>query len=241
MDDLSTRLLGIRQLAECTAICVWHHLFKLGANVIDPSGDIEQIIGRILARRILDHLGCPVRTAGLEHVAGLERYAVASTHASYLDWAVLLGYFPAPLRFVAKRELLRVPVIGDYLRLRGILIDRARGEDARAAIARAAREDIPWPILIFPEGTRSWDGSIGRFKPGGLRLLAEAGRPIVPVRIRGTFEALSRHDRAVRPRPLEMLVGAPVPPDFGGSVEAVPAEVERRVRALGEPAAAENR
>ncbi|NMC69091.1 MAG: 1-acyl-sn-glycerol-3-phosphate acyltransferase [Myxococcales bacterium] len=234
MSDLTTRLHGLRQLAECTGLCLWHHLFKLGANVIDPAGDIEQLIGRILARRILEHLGCPVRTEGLEHVAGLTRYGVASTHASYLDWAVLLGYFPAPLRFVAKRELVHVPVIGNYLRLRGILIDRSRGEDARAAIARAAREDIPWPILIFPEGTRSRDGSIGKFKPGGLRLLVEAGRPIVPVRIRGTYEALSRHDRAVRPRPLEMLVGAPVPPDFGG-VEAVLAEVERRVRALGEP------
>ncbi len=231
--DVLARAIGYRQLAETVGLCLWHHVFKLGANVIDPAGDLEQHIGRLLARRILAHFRCPVRVEGLEHLAGLGRYGIASTHASLLDWAVLLGYFPAPVRFVAKRELIHLPVIGNYLRLRGILIDRSKGEDAKAAIARALRDDLPWPLLIFPEGTRSRDGGIGRFKPGGLRLLAEAGRSIVPVRIRGTYEALSRHDQALRPGPLEMLVGEPVPPDFGGSVEATLAEVERRVRALG--------
>ncbi|MBN1773006.1 MAG: 1-acyl-sn-glycerol-3-phosphate acyltransferase [Deltaproteobacteria bacterium] len=231
--DVLDRATGYRQLAECVGLCLWHHVFKLGANVIDPAGDLEQQIGRLLARRILEHFGCPVRVAGLEHLAGLTRYGIASTHASFLDWAVLLGHFPAPLRFVAKRELVHVPVIGDYLRLRGILIDRSKGEDAKAAITRAAREDLPWPILIFPEGTRSFDGRIGRFKPGGLRLLVEAGRTIVPVRILGTYEALSRHDRSLRPRSLELLIGEAVPPGFGGGVEATLAEVERRVRGLG--------
>lgn len=237
--DVIVRLTGMRQLTECVGLCLWHHVFKLGANVIDPAGDLEQHIGRLLARRILEHFQCPVRVAGLEHVTRLDRYGIASTHASFLDWAVLLGHFPAPVRFVAKRELIHVPVIGNYLRLRGILIDRSKGEDAKAAIKRALQDGVPWPILIFPEGTRSPDGGIGKFKPGGLRLLVEAGRSVVPVRIRGTYEALSRHDRALRPRPLELLVGAPVPPDFGGSVEATLAEVERRVRALGEGAGAE--
>jgi 1-acyl-sn-glycerol-3-phosphate acyltransferase len=231
--DVLDRATGYRQLAETVGLCLWHHVFKLGANVIDPAGDLEQHIGRLLARRILEHFGCPVRVAGLEHVERLERYGIASTHASFLDWAVLLGHFPVPVRFVAKRELIHVPVIGNYLRLRGVLIDRSKGEDAKAAIARAAREDLPWPILIFPEGTRSPDGAIGKFKPGGLRLLVEAGRSIVPVRISGTYEALSRNDVALRPRPLELLIGEAVPPDFGGSVEAVLAEVERRVRGLG--------
>jgi 1-acyl-sn-glycerol-3-phosphate acyltransferase len=146
---------------------------------------------------------------------------------------VLLGYFPDPVRFIAKRELAAVPVIGDYLRLRGILIDRRRGVGAREAIAAALADRHPWPILIFPEGTRTPDGTVQPFKPGGLRLIAAAGRPLVPVAVRGTFAAWPRHAKALRPGGhLELVIGAPVRPADYPSVEAALAEVERRVRAL---------
>lgn len=229
--DLPLELLRYRQIAELLAICGEYHLVKLAANIIDgKEGQLEQRIGQLLARRILDHLGYQIRLEGLERVRGLRRYAVVSSHASHLDWAMLLGYFPDPVRFIAKKELTAVPVIGNYLRLRGVLIDRKAGQDAKSAIRAAARDQSPFPILLFAEGTRTHDGRVQPFKPGGLRILAEEGLTLVPVRILGTFDAFSRHARAIRPGgTLTMIVGEPVDPKEGG-VEWAIAEVERRVK-----------
>jgi 1-acyl-sn-glycerol-3-phosphate acyltransferase len=220
-------------MAEVFAIAGYYHLHKLAANLIDRAeGVLEHRISQLLARRLLSHFGYRVELSGAERLEGLERYCVVSTHGSHLDWAVLLGHFPSPLRFIAKRELATMPVIGDYLRLRGVLIDRSRGPQALATIRAAASDGQPWPILIFPEGTRSRDGAIAPFRAGGLRVLAEAGLALVPVRISGTFEAFPRHAALLRTGgTFRLAIGAPVRPDHGSLDERL-ALVEARVRAL---------
>jgi 1-acyl-sn-glycerol-3-phosphate acyltransferase len=228
-------IVGGRQAAEIAAICAYYHLFKLAGNLIDPrEGVIEHRVSQLLARRLIRHFRFEVEVDGLEHVPPpRERYAVVCSHASYLDWAILLGHFPSPLRFVAKRELARWPVIGDFLRLRGVLIDRGRGRDALTAIREAARDGQPWPILLFPEGTRSHDGTIGAFRRGGMVALAEAGLTLLPVAITGTFEAFPRQARAIRPGGrIALRIGAPVRPADPEELEARVALCESRVRAL---------
>lgn len=222
------------QIVRTLGISACYHAYRAANSWIDEDDAIlEQQVSRLLGRRLLRHLDFTMRVEGEERVEGLKRYAIASTHASYLDWAVILGHFPTPVRFVAKRELLIMPVIGQYLKRRAILIDRKRGIDAKTAIREAARDPEGWPILIFPEGTRTPDGTIRPFKAGGLRIVLEEGRSVVPVAILGTYEAFPRHARTIRPGGvLRMRIGEPVPADFGGSVEAALAEVERRVREL---------
>jgi 1-acyl-sn-glycerol-3-phosphate acyltransferase len=225
------QLIRYSQIAELLAISGYHHLFKLAGNLIDEEeGVIEQHISQLLARRILRHLEMEVEVTGTEHVPVSGRYCVVSTHASYLDWAVLLGYFPSPLRFIAKKELVWIPVIGSYLKLRGVLIDRSRGRDAKRAIRAAVEDGLPWPILIFPEGTRTPDGSIQPFRTGGLRILAEAGLTMVPVCIQGTFDGLSRHAKYIKKGlHLRMAICEPVGPGALG-VDRAMKEVERRIR-----------
>jgi 1-acyl-sn-glycerol-3-phosphate acyltransferase len=232
--SLGDNLRFVRQVVPLAGICAGYHVVKLVGNTIDgEDGFIEHRVSQLLAQRLLRHLDLSVEVRGAANVAGLERYAVASTHASYLDWAVLLGYFPSPLRFIAKRELTRMPVIGNYLRLRGVLIDRRRGKTARDAIEAAAHDGQPWPILIFPEGTRSPDGQVQPFKPGGLRLLAEAGRPLVPVCIVGTYDSFPRQSKYIKKGiPLRISIGQPVRPSDHATPDDAVAEVERRVRAL---------
>jgi len=230
--NVGEQLLGVSQVARVLGIGVGYHLVKLAGNIIDgDEGAIEHRVSQLLARRVLRELRLTVEVSGVEKVKGLERCCVACSHASHLDWAVLLAYYPSPLRFIAKRELAGMPVVGSYLRLRGVLIDRSKGIDARQAIAAAARDGQPWPILIFPEGTRSPDGQLKPFKRGGLRLLVEAGLTVVPVRIHGTYEAYPRHALAIRTGlPLKLIIADPVRPEDHASVEDVMAEVERRVR-----------
>lgn len=229
---LFERLHAARLMSEVFAIAGGYHLVKLAGNTIDDEqGVIEHRVSQLLSRRLLAHAGLQIEVTGTENVRGLDRYAVVCSHASYLDWAVLLGYFPSPLRFIAKRELIHMPFVGSFLKLRGVLIDRSKGQGAKEAIAAATHDGQPWPILIFPEGTRSPDGKLRPFKPGGLRILAEAGRALVPVRIHGTFEAMPRQTWVIKPGLLRLVIGAPVLPT-PTTVDAALAEVERRVAEL---------
>ena len=232
--ELKEELLRYGQACQALGIFSYYHMFKLMGNIVDgEEGIIEHRVSQLVARSLLRHLDFEVEVSGTDNVLGMKHYCVVCSHASHLDWAVLLGYFPSPLRFIAKKELISVPVIGSYLRLRGILIDRKKGDNARKAIRRAAQDDSPFPILLFPEGTRSPDGEVKKFKPGGLHIITDEGLPLVPVRITGTFEAFPRHARRVKTGGLlRLLVGEPV--DSRDDPAWAIREVERRVRQLGE-------
>ncbi len=219
------------QAAHLLSICLRYHSVKLVANTIDgDEGVMEQQIARLMCRRLLDALKMSVEVRGEEHLRGLERYHVCSNHLSYLDWVVLLAAFPSPLRFIAKQEVTLFPVLGSYLKNRGVLIDRSKGRDARTAIASALAEDSPWPLLLFPEGTRSPDGELKPFKPGGIRLLAASGDPLVPVVLLATDKAFAKSDRAIRKgHRLGLEILPPVRPEDHDGPEAMAVEVERRV------------
>jgi 1-acyl-sn-glycerol-3-phosphate acyltransferase len=211
-----------------------HHFVKLVGNLIDrEEGVIEQRVGKRMSQRMLEVLKLDASASGLDHVRGLQNYAVVANHFSYLDWVLLLGHFPNGLCFVAKKEATWMPVFGSYLRNHGILIDRKRGMGARKAIRQGAKESR-WPILLFPEGTRSPDGEIQPFRRGGLAVLAEEGLTLVPVTLLGTYEALSKEGRAIRyGKKIELVIGEPVDPKVVGEKESLEI-VERRIRQVFE-------
>ena len=223
----------LRQYLDTAAIVGLYHGVSAIGNMIDRDGGvIEHRCSQLAGRALLDNFHLPVTVEGLEHIQGLEHYSVVSTHASYLDWAVLLGYFPEPLRFIAKRELARLPGFGYYLRNRGIFVDRSKGHTAKDAIRQAARERLPWPILIFAEGTRSPDGTIRPFRKGGLSIIAEEGLALLPVNISGTFKACPRGARHINTHvPITFSIGEPVTARDGDVTRQVEL-VEERVREL---------
>jgi 1-acyl-sn-glycerol-3-phosphate acyltransferase len=120
-------------------------------------------------------------------------YVVVANHESSAD-PFLLCSLPFDMRWVAKVSLFKVPVIGWLLRFGGdIKLLRGDGPSVRAMLAEArATLDSGLPVMIFPEGTRSPDGALGRFKDGAFHLAIEAGVPILPLAIEGT--------RACRPK-----------------------------------------
>ncbi len=215
------------QYVRLFTLISWFHIFKLIGNIIDrKDGVIEQHIARLMSRRILHVLRMTVTVEGKEHARGLERYAVCSNHLSYLDWVLILAEFPYSVSFIAKRLVTLMPVFGSYLRNRGVLIDRRKGATARSIIRDAAQVS-PWPLLIFPEGTRSPDGNIQPFKRAGIRILAEEGLMLLPIVLLGTFEALGRNDRAIKlGRRLHMIILPPIDPRELGVEEAC-TELER--------------
>jgi 1-acyl-sn-glycerol-3-phosphate acyltransferase len=142
-------------------------------------------------------------------------YVFMSNHKSQFDiLALIVALHEFQLRWVAKKELTRVPVFGWALRNAGhIIIDRSRHEQAVASL-RAAREQMEGGIsvVIFPEGTRARpDDPLLPLKKGGFMLALETGFSIVPIAIRGSERVLPSHSFWIQPGRIEVVVGAPIP------------------------------
>lgn len=114
-------------------------------------------------------------------------YVVVANHLSDAD-PFLLSFLPWDMRWLAKEELYRIPLIGRLMRYGGdIAIARKSREGAKSAMEEARKSlDAGISIMMFPEGTRSRDGNLLPFKDGAFRLAIEAGAPILPIAIAGT-------------------------------------------------------
>jgi 1-acyl-sn-glycerol-3-phosphate acyltransferase len=158
-------------------------------------------------------VGARVSVHGAEALRAGESYVFLSTHQSYMDIPVMLGYLPTQLRIAAKREVFRIPFLGWHMRRAGhISINRTSTEEAVASLRRAASEIRPGvSVFLFPEGTRTRDGSLQPFKKGGFRLALQAGLPVVPLTILGTRQLLPRDSFIFRPGPVRMHLDPPIP------------------------------
>ncbi len=128
------------------------------------------------------------RVIGLEHVDRSKQYVIVLNHNTVIDIPALYCV-PLNFRWVSKREVFKVPFFGQFLVLHGdICIDRGRAAEAMEQLLRQGRMWIRRgaSIAIFPEGTRSKDGEIHRFKAGAFTLAKEAGVEILPVVLHGT-------------------------------------------------------
>lgn len=114
-------------------------------------------------------------------------YVVVANHASLAD-PFLLSHLPFDQRFVAKEELFKLPLVGWLLRLAGDIPIHRGDHESAVAMERECATTLAkgLSVTIFPEGTRSRDGVLGRFRPGAFRIAIAAGVPVLPVVLRGT-------------------------------------------------------
>jgi len=172
------------------------------------------LLCRQWARLNLALFGISLRVRRLAPLDPDAPYVFMSNHRSQTDiLAVVAALEEFQLRWVAKKELTRIPLFGWALQRTGhIIIDRS---DRRQSIAslRAAKSQMldGISVVIFPEGTRSDPGQdLLPFKKGGFMLALETGFPIVPLVIRGSREILPRGSWQIVPGEIEVIVGAPI-------------------------------
>jgi 1-acyl-sn-glycerol-3-phosphate acyltransferase len=157
-------------------------------------GNLAHVVGRIWAKTILFMSGVTVSVQGLHHLDPQTTYIYMANHQSMFDILVLQGHVMVQFRWLAKRELFQIPVFGPSMAKAGyVSIDRSNRRSAHKSLLEAAQKIAQGvSVVIFPEGSRSQDGEIMPFKPGGFHLAVRAGQPIVPVVICGTREVIPK-------------------------------------------------
>jgi 1-acyl-sn-glycerol-3-phosphate acyltransferase len=165
------------------------------------------------SKDVLRAAGTPVHVTGLEHIPRDQPVVYASNHTSMFDIWALAATLPNSTRFVAKQELARIPVVGLAMRRAGhVMIDRfnrARAFEAYDKAAATIRGGIS--AIVFPEGTRSRTGELQPFKnaPFGLAIAAQV--PVIPVYVHGTYRILKKGGLRLRPMPIRVEIGEPIP------------------------------
>lgn len=150
------------------------------------------------------------RARGLEHLPASSGALLLSNHQSFLD-PLLIGLpLQRPVSFLARDNLFRAPIVGWVLRNTYVMPLNREGGAASGIKETLKRMDQGYLVGLFPEGTRSQDGSVGEFKPGFAALLRRSKLPVVPVGIHGAHRALGRRVLSLRPERVCVVFGPPL-------------------------------
>jgi 1-acyl-sn-glycerol-3-phosphate acyltransferase len=205
----------LRALATVLFIAVATILGSLCGLVLrlfDRSGDRVLDLARAWSGWVTSFSGVEIVVENRATLIPDQPYVFMANHASSLDiWAMFVA-IPRRLRMIAKKQLARIPLFGWAMWAgRFIFIDRKNAVAARRSIVEAGeRIRRGESVLIFPEGTRTRDGSLGPFKKGGFHLAVKAGVPIVPVAIRGSRALMPRKSLLLRSGSITVIIGEPI-------------------------------
>lgn len=219
--------------------CISAYTIVLGtlsilSTFVDRRGHAAHWCARAWSWLILATTGVQVQVTGLERVTPGETYVFISNHQSIYDIPVIFALLPFQLRIIAKESLGKFPFLGWHLRRAGHLLVDRRNPDRAGILSRWRRlVSDRVSLIIFPEGTRSPDGRVGRFRGGSFLLALEAGLTIVPLSISGTIQVMKKGQLTTRPGHVRLIVHAPVPaPKIENPTVADARELAARIEAI---------
>ena len=128
------------------------------------------------------------------------------------DVFLIYGWLPVIFKWLMKAELRKMPFVGSACKAAGHIFVK-RGNTAAAVQSLKQAEEVLHDgvcTVIFPEGTRSEDGQVGRFKRGALQIALDLKLPIVPISLSGCYEVMNRHEFHANYHPVHMHVGKPI-------------------------------
>ncbi len=199
---------------------VWLSLVTLAAALRPGTFDYYPVAG-VWIRGILSIFGAKLEVEGLENLAPDARYVILANHRSQLDPpAIGVALFPRVTRWVSKKELRKIPVLGRTLEMTGqIFIDRSDPASAVEELRRHCQDDGVL-ICFFPEGHRSSTRQLLPFKKGGAAFAISSGLAVVPVAVSGSETCLPNLSLVSAPGTIRIAIGKPIATDALSAADA---------------------
>ncbi|MFA4910711.1 MAG: lysophospholipid acyltransferase family protein [Desulfobacteria bacterium] len=181
------------------------------SHPFDRRGRVIKFYANIWGRLNLYTGAVRLNISGLENIIKDKPQIFMANHQSIYD---ILALITLPLHFtwIAKKELFRIPLLGWAMALAGcVSIDRFNPRKTQGGMNYVqAKIQKGTSIIIFPEGTRSYDGTLQPFKKGGFTLAIRAKIPIVPITLIGTGKVMQRGTRKVHPGNIKIIIDKPI-------------------------------
>lgn len=158
-------------------------------------------------------LGLKIEYKGLHRIKKDHRYIFMPNHLSMLDGPLIFKCIPQNIRVILKQGVFRLPVVGQAMKeAHFIPVDRMGKQGGKRAVQRAVRmiKKNNVSFLIFPEGTRSSDGKLQKFRRGGFFMAIDSQTPIVPVSIIGTYDLMPRGSYFIKKGKIKIIFHPPV-------------------------------
>lgn len=158
----------------------------------------------------------PVHVEGNEYLDPKQAYIFVPNHQSMFDIFLLLGFLGHKFKWVMKKELAKVPLVGFACKCCGFIYINRTGKSSIAESMNKADDTLRQhkSLAIFAEGTRTRTGRLGTFKRGAFKLAVEQNLPIVPISLNGCYEAMPKGRYLVKRHPLKLIVHQPIVPDL---------------------------
>lgn len=177
------------------------------------NGAFPHAIQVFWSRSIVRLLLVPIDVSGQEHIVPGQSYVFVSNHQSFLDVFAIYGWLPVNFKWLMKKELRKIPFVGFACKVAGhIFVDRSNPVAALQSV-KAIEAELQNGVctVIFPEGTRSRTGEIGRFKRGAFQVAWDLHLPVIPISLTGCYEAMPKGAYYVHTRShIHMYIGKPV-------------------------------
>jgi 1-acyl-sn-glycerol-3-phosphate acyltransferase len=183
------------------------------ARLFDSSSNLSHRISSLWGRWLCTLNGIQVDIEGLEHIRQDQAQIFIANHQGFFDIFALNGFLPVQVRWVAKSSLFKIPFMGWAIAASGYIpvVRGNRKKSYQAFVTTIEKLKAGNSIVIFPEGTRSEDGTIGPFKKGGLLLSVRSGAPLVPVTLLGTGNIIRKGSGIIRPGRIQIIISPPIP------------------------------
>jgi len=204
-------------------------LFAIFLSLFSRSGRLVHFYSAApWSKIILWGTGVKVQLKGLSNIDRHKTYIFIPNHLSFFDIFSLLAYLPVDFKFILKKELMYIPLLGWAMKRAGyISIDRSSPAKARRTLTRAVqRIKSGTSLVMFAEGTRGYDGHLQPLKRGAFQLAIASGVPVVPVAIKGTKEIMPKGSFKIHKGLVTIQLDTPIE-TFNYTKQTMPALMER--------------
>ena len=177
------------------------------------NGKAPRTVQVLWSRSVLWFLLVPIKVTGREHVNPKQSYVFLANHQSFLDVFAVYGWLPNNFKWLMKKEIRKVPFVGTACKVAGhIFVDRSNPRAALQSMEHIKGELVDGiSTVIFPEGTRTKTGEMGRFKQGAFKIAMDLNLPVVPLSLKGFHHAMPARQLFVNPKASTALhIGEPI-------------------------------